>query len=106
MRSERRSDCKYTALTPLSLVASFAGTEVISGVEANHWVAEGQYTNNYASTVDGGDEPVQFWEHKGELLKQWEFVLESYVAGPPGDGLFEIPEECKHARFCHTLSTK
>ena len=93
--------CKYPvhlgALLPDWLEragAKFAGVDLVNGVDANHWQAEGAYTNNYWSSVEEGDLPVRFNETKtGDAggLKQWDFELGTYKVGEVDEALFEIP---------------
>eukprot|EP00520_Triparma_pacifica_P013635 CAMPEP_0118651426 /NCGR_PEP_ID=MMETSP0785-20121206/10780_1 /TAXON_ID=91992 /ORGANISM="Bolidomonas pacifica, Strain CCMP 1866" /LENGTH=180 /DNA_ID=CAMNT_0006543879 /DNA_START=173 /DNA_END=712 /DNA_ORIENTATION=+ len=50
----------------------------INGEEVNVWQCDGQFRNNYADASDGTDQPIRFWEYKGDDLKQWDFVRDSY----------------------------
>ncbi|GMH94105.1 hypothetical protein TL16_g12808 [Triparma laevis f. inornata] len=68
-------------------------------VVVDEWLAEGAYTNHYWDTADGEDRPVRFYEFKGEDLKQWDFIAESFKEGAPGDELFDIPEDCNSLCF-------
>jgi len=85
--------------------ATYAGEQEINGVDARVWIAGGQYTNNYGCTGEG-DEPIRFWEYKGEVgdemaLKQWDFVQDSYCAGDDcfdNDEMFAKPPNCE--RIC------
>ncbi|GMI62546.1 hypothetical protein ScalyP_jg6905 [Parmales sp. scaly parma] len=77
-----------------TIEATYNGTATINGYDADQWFAEGAYTNNYACTQDDKQNPVAFWEHKGEKLKRWDFLLETFVKGEPEQQKFEIPDGC------------
>ena len=84
--------------------ATYAGQQVVSGVLADVWQAEGQYTNNYACAPANGKQlppgaPVRFWERKSGVLKAWNFT--QYVAGPTApEGGLDIPAFCQAAAKC------
>jgi len=105
---EEKTCCKYPMHLGMILPdwlqnsnATYAGSQEFDwdgdSVEADEWVCDGQYTNHYVDTAEG-ERPVRFYEHKGEDLKQWDFVEDSYIQGKPEEGLFEVPEGCK--RLC------
>ncbi|GMI48688.1 hypothetical protein TrCOL_g12504 [Triparma columacea] len=65
----------------------------VNGEAVDLWQCSGNYLNNYVDTVDG-NEPVRFFEHKGDLLKQWDFVRETFKVDEIDESLFEIPSDC------------
>ena len=81
----------------LNTNATFVSVEVINDVEAAVWQAEGQFTNYYAADLSGGDRPVRFWEHKGELLKQWDFDQATYKVAEQDDAPDTVftPPKCR-----------
>lgn len=48
--------------------SKYVGTEIMNGVSVTHWTKQGQYLNNYYSTVDQGL-PIRFSEIKKGNLK-------------------------------------
>eukprot|EP01028_Stygiella_incarcerata_P013198 TRINITY_DN81618_c0_g1_i1.p1 TRINITY_DN81618_c0_g1~~TRINITY_DN81618_c0_g1_i1.p1 ORF type:complete len:218 (+),score=35.71 TRINITY_DN81618_c0_g1_i1:78-731(+) len=73
-------------------------TEMINNVTSDVWVAEGQYSNYFAQSVDERHLPVRYWEHKtaaASSLKEWDFMLDTFVAGPVDPELFKPPQTCE-----------
>jgi len=80
--------------------ATFNCTDTINGVVADSWSCIGGVNgaNNYAATQTEDRRPVAFWELKNNLTKRWDFDMDSYVAGPPDESVFAIPDDC--SKFC------
>lgn len=79
----------------LSNGGSYVGRQTINAIESQVWTITGQYVNFYASEIaDRSDRPVRYWEHKKGILKQWDFMLETFQAQPQPEGTFEPPEAC------------
>lgn len=81
--------------------STFIGYETINGVVAEKWDKMGQYLNHYyCDSVD--KKPIRFNELWGpnQILKQWDFIQETY-----NDSLFDVaivqpPENCQ--TFCQS----
>ena len=68
---------------------TYQGETTYLGKPAQEWLKYGAYANHYYCTPDATQAPVAFAEHKGPLLKQWDFVRWSPAAQP--DSLFQPP---------------
>ena len=83
----------------------YMGTEVINGVEADHWLLQTNWTsydNHYYSTPEPAARPVRFMEHvtdKEGRVKSWDFDLSAFSPGdhfqqlllPPAAGSCNSP---------------
>jgi hypothetical protein len=73
---------------------TWVASEMINNVSSDVWMAKGQYVNYFAQSVDERHFPVRYWEHKAGILKEWDFILDSFVAGPVDPELFKPPQLC------------
>ena len=77
--------------------SEFVGIEDIEGVRVEHWQKQGQFLNHYYCDVRDR-KPVRFNELWGpnKVLKQWDFISESYRTEAFDDKLIQAPENCLH----------
>ena len=79
--------------------SNFQGIEMLNGISVEHWTKQGQFLNHYY--CDAKDrKPVRFNELWGpnQVLKQWDFIGETYNINEFDRSLIETPENCE--KFC------
>eukprot|EP01062_Namystynia_karyoxenos_P038519 TRINITY_DN27950_c0_g2_i7.p3 TRINITY_DN27950_c0_g2~~TRINITY_DN27950_c0_g2_i7.p3 ORF type:complete len:180 (+),score=71.71 TRINITY_DN27950_c0_g2_i7:807-1346(+) len=77
----------------LATDATYQGNTTVRGYPVTEWLKYGASDNHYYSTK-GQSLPVRYMEHKNSKLKQWDFDLATYKAGPQPASLFEPPAGC------------
>ena len=82
--------------------SSYVGIETVEGRSVTHWTKQGQYLNNYYSTVDK-QLPVKFFEIKNGNPKSWVFDLNSYDTGPIDPSKFAAPCSNMCSGYCSQL---
>ena len=83
--------------------ASYAGPTSVGDTAVDEFVKQGASDNHYYATRDAAQQPVRYMEHKNGKLKQWDFHLDTYKVGDPGQGHFAPPAGCNKrclASFC------
>jgi hypothetical protein len=82
--------------------AKYVGKATVRGLLADEYLKYGASDNHYYSLA-GGTNPVRFMEHKNGMLKQWDFDLPSFRAGPIAGAkeLFSAPNNCGNT--CHSI---
>lgn len=81
--------------------STFAGyvRDERTGYDTQHWTKWGQYLNHYYCTNDDKRMPIRFNELWGpqHILKQWDFLVESYKVGEfDYKKLLGPPENCEN----------
>ena len=76
--------------------ASYQGSSEVRGYKVDEWLKQGASDNHYYCTSDAAQKPVRYMEHKNNMLKQWDFDLSTYIAGPipEADSFFSPPASC------------
>ena len=77
--------------------SNFVGYDVINGQKVEHWTKMGQFLNHYY--CDAKDrQPVRFNELWGpnHVLKQWDFIEETYNTRDFDKSLVEAPKNCQN----------
>jgi hypothetical protein len=77
---------------------TYTGVTQYLGKQAQSWLKYGAYANHYYNTPDATQAPIAFMEHKGPLLKQWNFV--QWVPGAQPSSLFQPPPAGSCAATC------
>ena len=85
--------------------STFVGHENINGIAVEHWTKQGQYLNHYY--CDAKDKkPIRFNELWGpdQVLKQWDYIIESYDKRLFDTSFVEAPKVCQ--TFCMSEACK
>lgn len=81
----------------LQLNSTFEGYSSVNGYTVEHWTKWGQYLNHYY--CDSNDrKPIRFNELWGpnHVLKQWDFIVETYNTSAFDEKLVKPPENCQN----------
>ena len=74
--------------------AKALGNTTINGRVVKEWFKQGAFDNHYYTLPNAAQTPVRFMEHKNGILKQWDFLVDTYAPGPQPSLLFQKPENC------------
>ena len=71
--------------------SKYIGNTTVNGVVVDEWFKQGSSDNHYYVTPDQYQRPVRYMEHKNNILKQWDFNLETYKTENLVDASFFDP---------------